>query len=399
MLAFFLLFSTIAHAVLVTGPSGPWPVSHQVVELTDESRWDPYAPENSPHKRRILTSFFLPIHVDQRKCEVDKIDYLPPETLETYGKVATGLGLPNTTFHGFELEFCRASSKKQLPHPVVIFSPGFSNSRLLSSAQAQSLASQGNIVITVDHPYEATVVEFPDGTVVYGFTADEVDEETAEKAVKVCKAMSVPNLPTTNSPAIQQVRSQDISFLIDQIMKQSNLGHSLDGRFDTRKIFVYGHSLGGATSASVALNDDRVLGGLDLDGALYGPVREAGLDVPFFVIGAESSMNATLYFTDFMDKLHGPKMFFTIDGSTHLSFIDIPLLLSLRDDISPDLEPVIAKVFGTIDGKRVAGIVNNVLGMVTSFLFKGKAGSLCKLDDEISEAVTVVRDLKGACRN
>ena len=124
MLVLFLLFSTIAHAIVVSGPSGPWPVSHKVLELTDESRWDPYAPGNSPHKRRILTSIFVPIHVGQRKCEVDKIDYLPPKTLETYGKVANGLGLPNNTFQGFELEFCRASSKKQLPHPVVIFSPG-----------------------------------------------------------------------------------------------------------------------------------------------------------------------------------------------------------------------------------------------------------------------------------
>jgi hypothetical protein len=182
----------MAHAIVVSGPSGPWPVSYHVVELTDESRWDPYAPKDSPHKRRILTSFFVPNHVDQQKCEVDKVDYLPPKTLEAYGNVAKSLGLPNTIFQGFQLEFCKASSKKkrQPPLPVVIFSPGYGGSRLLSSAQAQSLASQGNVVITVDHPYEATVVEFPDGTVIYGTASQEVDEETGEAAVKVCKTIS-----------------------------------------------------------------------------------------------------------------------------------------------------------------------------------------------------------------
>ncbi|KAH7121993.1 Alpha/Beta hydrolase protein [Dactylonectria estremocensis] len=379
MLALFFLFATIAHAIIVSGPSGPWPVAYRVVELTDESRWDPYAPENSAHKRRILTSFFLPIHVDQRKCKVDKIDYLPPKTVEAYGKVATGLGLPNTTFEGFELEFCKAASKKQPPLPVVIFSPGFSGSRLLSSAQAQSLASQGNVVITVDHPYEATIVEFPDGTVVYGSNLDENSEETIEKAARV--------------------RSQDVSFLIDQILEPSNLGHDFNGRLDTSKIFVYGHSIGGATSALVALDDNRVLGGLDLDGVMWGPVKEAGLDIPFFIVGAESTANATSNYGGFMDKLRGVKMLLTIDGTEHMSFFDIPLLLSLRDDMPPDLEPLIATLFGTTPGKRVAEILNSFLGMVTSFLFKGKVRPLCKLEERISEAVVVERDLKGACRN
>lgn len=67
--------------------------------------------------------------------------------------------------------------------PTVIYWPGFSASKLLASAQAQSLAAQGNIVITVDHPYEATVVEFPDGEVVYGFN---MTDATPEGATRLC---------------------------------------------------------------------------------------------------------------------------------------------------------------------------------------------------------------------
>ncbi|KAK7423723.1 hypothetical protein QQX98_000913 [Neonectria punicea] len=377
MLLLFFLLSAVAHAIVVSRPSGPWPVSHHVVALTDESRWDPYAPENSQHKRRILTSFFLPVHVDQEECEVDIIDYLPPKTLETYSAIATGIGLPNNTFQGFELEFCKVPLKKQPQLPVVIFSPGFSSSRLLSSAQAQSLASQGNVVITVDHPYEATVVEFPDGTVVYGSTAADIKDEVAEKAVKV--------------------RSQDISFLIDEISKPSKLGASFHGRFDTKKIFVYGHSLGGATAPEVAFNDDRVLGSLDLDGALYGAVSEAGLDRPFFLIGAESSPNATAYLEGIMKKFRGPKMLLTNNGTMHMSFVDMPLLLSLRDDFPSALKPTLELVLGTIDGKRMADIVDHILGTVTSFLFKGKSEFLCKIEDVVTEAGLLERDLKGAC--
>lgn len=186
MLLCLSLLITAARAIVVSGPSGPWSIAHEVVQLTDESRWDPYAPENSQHKRRILTSFFLPTHRGNETCEVSRIDYLPPRTLEAYGNVAIGLGLPSAALQGFELEFCKETrDDQQQQYPVIIFSPGFSNSRLLSSAQAQSLASLGNIVITVDHPYDATVVEFPDGTAVYGFTADEANDERGEEAVKV----------------------------------------------------------------------------------------------------------------------------------------------------------------------------------------------------------------------
>ncbi|KAJ3546375.1 hypothetical protein NM208_g2022 [Fusarium decemcellulare] len=357
MLALLFLFSTLAHAIVVSGPSGPWPVSHHVVELTDESRWDPYAPEDNQHKRRILTSFFIPVHEDQQECEVDKIDYLPPKTAETWAKVASGVGLPSNTFEGFELAFCKPTSKKQPRHPV-----------------AQSLASQGNVAITVDHPYEATIVEFPDGEVVYGATADEINPESAQKAVKV--------------------RSQDISFLIDQISAPSKLGDNIAGKLDTKKIFVYGHSLGGATSAQVASVDDRVLGGLDFDGALVGSVEETGLDKPFFIVGADSTENATSYYQDFIDKVGGPKMLTIINGTKHMTFSDLPLLLSLRDDVPPDSKPVIEQVLGTIDGKRAAIVVNKFLGAVTSFLFKRNAGPLCKFEDEVPEAELVERDLK-----
>ncbi|KAF4960306.1 hypothetical protein FSARC_10503 [Fusarium sarcochroum] len=77
---------------------------------------------------------------------------------------------------------------------------------------------------------------------------------------------------------------------------------NIDVKLDTKKIFVYGHSLGGATSAQVAFDDDRVLGGLNFNGTLFGSVKEVGLDKPFFLVGAEAPENPTSYFGGFIDK-------------------------------------------------------------------------------------------------
>jgi hypothetical protein len=191
------LLAVGAQAIVVRGPSGPYPVAHKVVTLIDDSRWDPYAPENMPHKRRILTSVFAPLDIDPAQCETETIEYMPRRTVDTYEVVAAqGLGIPGHLMRGYELEFCKLAQEAEKTdassYPIVIYSPGFSASRLLAAAQVQSLAAQGNIVITVDHPYEATVVEFPNGDIVYGANITDANPENAEPAVRVCLTPRVP---------------------------------------------------------------------------------------------------------------------------------------------------------------------------------------------------------------
>lgn len=184
-------FSTIASCVLVRGPTGKHPLAYTVETLTDEARWDPLAPTENLHKRRIAVSIFLPLDIDtngEGQLE-EPIPYLPPATATTYRVIVESLGLPKYLLDGFELQFCQKpsqnSNSSNPEFPVIIFSPGFGASRLLSSAQAQSLASHGFTVITVDHPYDATIVEFPSGEVVYGFNISDFSDELAETLVKV----------------------------------------------------------------------------------------------------------------------------------------------------------------------------------------------------------------------
>jgi len=51
---------------------------------------------------------------------------------------------------------------------------------------------------------------------------------------------------------------------------------------------MFGHSLGGATAAAAMLDDQRIKAGVNLDGTLFGPVVNAGLDRPFMLVGADA---------------------------------------------------------------------------------------------------------------
>lgn len=70
---------------------------------------------------------------------------------------------------------------------LIVLTPGLSESRLLYSALARSLASTTGLpVVTVDHPFEAQPgVEFPDGSVVPGLNVSGDDEAALSRLVKV----------------------------------------------------------------------------------------------------------------------------------------------------------------------------------------------------------------------
>jgi hypothetical protein len=161
----------ITHAVVVPSHPGPFSVTMRVKALTDNSRTDPL---NNTFKRRVLLSVFSPVP-DSTKCFSEIITYMPPATAASYGPLAQSAGLPADVFSGFQLELCKLSDapngscrggRKTPQFPLVLFSPGLAESRLLYSVTAKSIAAQGYVVVTMDHPYEAEVVEFPDGSVV-----------------------------------------------------------------------------------------------------------------------------------------------------------------------------------------------------------------------------------------
>ena len=187
---------TITTALTLPEPNGSYNVAVQVYSLTDLDRMDPYAPPATPHERKVLISMFWPFKA-RRSCATHPASYMPPVTAQMYGLAAEALGLSNETFADFKINFCeigtvnncdRDSRRPRLP--LAIFSPGAGNSRLLYSAMAKSLASRGYVVVTVDHPYDADIVEFPEGTIILGANLPE-NKTNLEKATRVSSPSKV----------------------------------------------------------------------------------------------------------------------------------------------------------------------------------------------------------------
>ncbi|KAK7428462.1 hypothetical protein QQZ08_005081 [Neonectria magnoliae] len=360
MRSFTLFLSLVASVGALSLPdaSGPYPVAMRVQPMTDKNRIDPYSPKGNRHKRQVLTSLFWPID-ESKTCTTKQVAYMPPATAEVYGVQASAMGLSNETFSALTLGVCDISSLKGCSsqvksprYPLAVFSPGSGNSRLLYGLMARSLANQGYVVITVDHPYDATLVEFPDGTIIQ--TAD-IPEE-GDDLVKLTK-----------------VRADDLSFVVSQLEKaspRSSLLKGLPGNIDFDRIVVFGQSLGGSSAAVAMLSDSRFLGGANLDGRFVEPALSKGPKNPFLMLGRPDHRAEDATWVKFWKNLRGPKAELEVSGTIHGSFTDLPAIISVLG-LPDEAKSQLAALIGTIDGKRLDKILPKMLSSFFTYAFEG----------------------------
>ncbi|KAF5988823.1 acetylhydrolase protein [Fusarium bulbicola] len=363
LLALFTFLRTL-RARLVPSPPGPYNVAVKNFELIDINRIDIFAPIPNI-KRRLMVLAYLPIDA-QYCCKAEVVPYVPALTAKAYGKVAGTLGLPDSIVKDFKIKVYNISTIKskrfyqpKKEYPVALFLPGYQGSRLIYGAMARSLASLGYIILTVDHTYEAFVVEFPDGT--------------AAPAAKFPDNM--------NSTYRQlEVRTRDESFVISQLCNQTLVEQvfgDFPGTFDPYRVAVYGYSFGGLTAAVTAQRDHRVIGGLNFDGPMYGLVVEEGLKcTPYILVGTNmTAPDPVTGWNAFYDKINAAKMEMVVKHMRHSTFTDVPLLL-IEFKIPAKSEAKVYEVFGTLGKRKVEKAVNKIMVGFLDLVFKTNAKKL-----------------------
>jgi hypothetical protein len=162
-------------------------------------------------------------------------------------------------------------------------------------------------------------------------------------------------------------------------------------------IISIGHSLGGWTSAGVAINDDRVLGGINFDGRIGEPVASAGLAKPFLLVGAATALNETHQgWSSFYESVSDAKMILGVNGTLHSTYTDLSYLVTLVD-IPPQLIPALQAALGTIDGTLNLEILTSIVDGFADLVFKGDTAPLKGIDEEYEDVVTLAEKFTGSC--
>ena len=346
-------------------------VSARYIPMTDESRLDPFS--NGTQPRQVMITLFYPTIANPSYALLQKpmvgrhaegtLPYMPPTTATLYDELLIPYGFPSTTLdqlwsHCY-LDYAMPPNPNS--YPLVVFSPGGGAPRFFYTTILQDMARKGFVVAAVDHPHDALVVEFPEGEIVLGLNKTLTREELE---------------------LLIQLRARDLSFVIDQLGRHSSI---LPEPLNTTNVVAIGHSLGGATVAEAMLNDTRIIGGINLDGRLFGSMERGNttLSRPFLQFASEESTeNPWARWDEEWQRLGGWKLELFLTGAAHSTFTDFPLIAEtyrIREKLGKEGE----KILGTVKGMKGLEIVVEYLGAFARFVLTGSNERL--LQDETKE--------------
>lgn len=314
----------------------------------------------------------LPVSGPYKVIESDIIlvDASRVETFETDGSKR------EVPAHFFYPENINELEEKSLP--LIVFSHGAFGYYQSNMSTYMELASNGYVVVSLDHPYHSFFTKDTDGKTI---TVDPNFFQTA---------MNVGNSDVSESEVYDitskwmELREDDVNFVLDTIIEASETNELGDEWFlsdanedmicdiikhiDITRIGVIGHSLGGATAVNVGRRED-VLAVVDLDGTMIGEetgvkdgiiqVDETPYDTPLLSIDndehhfsrIECEETGVVYANNIIldNATEGFETY--VEGSGHMNFTDLPLI-----------SPTLASLLGTgdVDSEECMMKINSI---------------------------------------
>lgn len=314
-------------------PNGPYAVGSASTILVDASREETFTVDPSD-KREVPIRVWYPAKVD---ADVKSEGYWSDHP-EYSRHIAGELGLPKFSLD--HLSLVKTHTYREVPladaeakYPVILFSHGYRLGYLeQNTSLMETLASNGYIVVSLAHPYEAIAAPLANGSTAR-YTA------AAKDAFMGSDSIQEESL---------KIWSDDMRLVLDtleELQSGDALGF-LAGNLDMDHLGIMGMSFGGSTASQVCLTDNRCHAGLTLDSPQYSAVKNGQLERPFLFM---VSGNGYYLERDVFESTLGPAYLVTIEGAEHYNFTDLTL-------VSP-----LAKTFnfsGPINGSQMIRIMN-----------------------------------------
>ncbi|KFY16469.1 hypothetical protein V492_01312 [Pseudogymnoascus sp. VKM F-4246] len=367
--------TVFAKDIIIPIPGGPLQLGTTTAILTDHSR-SSWTNDTSP--RALPISVFYP--VGYAPCSGGYLaEYVPQVVSDFENKYFELQGvLGEIDYASFKSQMYRTCSgdKHNTEYPLIIFSPGYERTRLLYGATAQSIAKAGYVVVTVDHPYDADIIQYSDGTIITTYQD-----------------------PDLVASEIVSIRVEDVSFILNQLSDKEIARKLVPYDIDTSKVAIYGHSAGGSAAANALVSEPRLVGGLSLDGPFVAPVTFVGNNKPFLQFGQGTHTHFT---SEDLNKtwplLRAWHEELSFNATTHSTFGDLALLVNLWGKGNSGNE---SQVVSHHNGKRVSEILQVVASDFFKFLFTGKESKLLQCDNkgypEITCATTCTPGINCMC--
>ncbi|WP_461206028.1 alpha/beta hydrolase family protein [Clostridium sp. DL1XJH146] len=360
MILFIIISGISAYAFPVykmPTPKGEYEIGTQCFDMVDENREAIYS-DNLEDNRKIKIQIWYPAE----KIEgYDRVPWLYDGKIVAKA-LSSDMNLPSFILDHTALVMSNSFEKAPISealekYPVVIISHGWTGFRNLHTDVAEELASNGYVVIGINHTYGAEITVFDDGEVEY------LNREALPDREETPDFLEYANTLVTTYAG-------DVSLVLDRLEK-FNKGEFADtefdsdfiGKLDLSKIGLLGHSTGGGGDVSVAIEDERIKALVGMD-AWVEPIKkdeiEKGLNMPSLFMRSGSwevgENNENLY--SLLENSEGPTELYQINDTTHLDFTMVYMYSPLTKYI---------KYTGELDGRISSSIQK---GFIENFFNK-----------------------------
>lgn len=276
-----VLFTWTFPIGLLIKPKGPYKIGTENVTLRSAYRRELYG-ERYDSKREFALQIYYPSDVggNQPAPLFESGDALAEGFKRAFGipKFVVGYlsDLPSNAYYDTAL------SDSQEHYPVVVISHGWKGFKNIHANLAETMASNGYIVVTIDHTYGALATEIDEDKIVYLNRAALPRRNENPHYLKYASAL----VETYKGDIIET-----LNYL--EGIQASESGSRVSKRLNLEKIAVIGHSTGGGAAVKAALEDQRIAGVVGLD-AWVEPMDTkeiiTGLKVPYLHLSSQDWM-------------------------------------------------------------------------------------------------------------
>jgi dienelactone hydrolase len=274
-------------------PTGPFSVGTRTLDLIDQTRSDPYL--NNRSKRELLVRFWYPAVVSHG-CQ--PAQYASPGVWNYFAE------LERVAAPAVKTNSCQDAPMADGRHPVVVFTHGYTGTFTDYTFLFEDFASRGYVVASVNHTFEATAAEFPDGRLIKSVIGSHFGNTTQLDAKATSFAVAV--------------RMADLKFVVDELQRMNAArAGQFAKKLDLSRLALAGHSLGGLTALLGMEMEPRFRAAVDLDGVTPGPLFGT-TDKPVLMLfsGRDPWDHDTCHL---WGQLHGARLGLSFKGSDHLT--------------------------------------------------------------------------------
>jgi len=261
------------------------------LQLVDTTRRDPYRPAGG--SRELMVRLWYPAAFGQ-PCQ--PAQYTSPK-IWAYLSHLSRFPVPSVPTNS-----CLAAAVAPGPHPVILFSHGYTGMLTDATFLFEDLASRGYVVASIAHTYESTAVEFADGRLITSLLGSFLAGD--------------PRMDYESLRFARAVRLADVRFVLAELQQ---LNRKIDSPFQNKlnlaQVGVLGHSLGGEVALAALERDPRLRAAVSLDGVV-SPDLAGGSAKPVLLLAAGrehwSGEECQLW-----GNLRGPRLAVNLRGADH----------------------------------------------------------------------------------